>query len=190
MALESNNPQMSSSRISIRISPKIWPFLTTFAFSCAILVAVAWSLPDSEHKNIVFGILMLFIALSSWVQWKKSLRLHVAKGAIVLQSPLGIITPITNICHVAVDTKGALYFSLYDPELIYPPEKVGLIDQTMEEGGYHFAIQGISKPVALKICKACNLSPDHLIENELEPDEIRDIESFQALLLKKALMPR
>jgi membrane associated rhomboid family serine protease len=185
MALEPNNPQLNSSRISIRISPKVWPFLTTFAFSCAILVAVAWSLPDSEHKNIVFGILMLLIALSSWVQWKKSLKLHVTKGTLTFQSPLGIITPITNISHVAFDPKGTLYFSLYDPQLIYPPEKVGLIDQTMEEGGYHFAIQGISKPVALQICKACNLSPDYLIENELEPDEIRDIESFQSLLAQK-----
>ena len=185
MALESNHPQLNSSRISIRISPKIWPFLTTFAFSCAILVAVAWSLPDSEHKNIVFGILMLLIALSSWVQWKKSLRLHVTKGTLTLQSPLGIITPNTNICHVAVDPKGALYFSLYDPQLIYPPEKVRLIYQTMEEGGYNFTIQGISKPVALKICKACNLSPDNLIENELVPEEVIDVESFQALLAQK-----
>ena len=169
----------------MRISPKVWPFLSTFAFSSAILVAVAWSLPDSEHKNIVFGILMLLIASSSWVQWKKSLRLHVTKGTLTFHSPLGIITPITNISHVAFDPKGSLQFSLYDPELIYPPEKIGLINQTMEEEGYNFAIKGISKPLAIKICKVCNLSPDYLIENELEPDEIRDIESFQSVLAQK-----
>ena len=186
MVLEPDNPQFNSSRISIRISPKVWPFLSTFAFSAAILVAVAWSLPDSEHKNIVFGVLMFFIALSSWVQWKKSLRLQVTKGTLTLYSPLRIITPITNICHVAVDPKGTLQFSLYDPQLIYPPEKVGLVYQTMEEEGYNFAIKGISKPLALKICKACNLSPDHLIENELKSEEVRDIESFQALLAQKS----
>ena len=185
MVLEPNNPQLNSSIISMRISPKVWPFLSTFAFSSAILVAVAWSLPDSEHKNIVFGILMLLIASSSWVQWKKSLRLHVTKGTLTFHSPLGIITPITNISHVAFDPKGSLQFSLYDPELIYPPEKIGLINQTMEEEGYNFAIKGISKPLAIKICKVCNLSPDYLIENELEPDEIRDIESFQSVLAQK-----
>jgi len=186
MALDSNTPQLNSSRISIRISPKIWPFLSTFAFSSAIIVAVAWSLPDSENKNIVFGILMFFIALSAWVQWKKSLRLQISTGTLTLKSPLGIITPINNISHVAVDSKGTLQFSLYDAALIYPPAKVGLMNQTKEEEGYNFAIKGISKLLALKICKACNLSPDHLIENELELDEVQDVESFQALIAQKS----
>ena len=185
MALASNTPQLNSSRISISLSPKIWPFLSTFAFSSAILVAVAWSLPDSENKNIVFGILMFFIALSTWVQWKKSLRLKVSKGTLTLKSPLGIIIPINNICHVAIDPKGTLQFSLYDPELIYPPAKVGLMNQTLREEGYNFAIKGINKVLALKICKACNLSPDHLIENELELDEVGDIESFQTMIAQK-----
>ncbi|NBY00484.1 MAG: hypothetical protein EBQ87_00650, partial [Planctomycetes bacterium] len=187
MALEPNNTQMNSSRISIRISPKVWPFLSTFAFSCSILLAVAWSLPDSEHKNIVFGILMLLIAFSSWVQWKKSLRLHVTKGTLTLYSPLGIITPTTNICHVAFDPKGALQFSLYDPEMIYPPHRIGLIYQTMEEEGYNFAIKGISEPLAIQICKACNLSPDYLIENKLEQDEYETSNPFNPCWRKNSL---
>lgn len=186
MVLDLNNNQGPLSGTRIRITPKVWPFIMTFAFSLFVLGAIIFSLPPSDNKNVVFGFLVLLAAFSTYAQWKKSLRLIVSNGTITIASPLGIITPISNISHVAIDNRGTMQFSLYDTHLIYPPEKVELMHHNMEDEGYNFAIKGINKPLAIKICKICYLSPDDVVDDKLKSEEVQDVESFQALLAKKS----
>ncbi len=185
MELQRQKPLNYQVKKRLVLGPKLWPFALSLLLSALLLLVVAWSLPESEHKILVFVGLLLTLVFSSYYKWKKSLRIEVSQGILRIFSPSALATPLTNISQITIDPLSNLKVSLYNPDLVFPPTKTLSLLQDMDDYGFHFEILGINQNIAVDFCKVCNLLPDLLTEQLSDLENTTEIDSFQYFLKRR-----
>lgn len=185
--LEMETPVLETLRMELK--PRPWLILAGVAFSGLLLLAVGFSLPESEAKfPLLLGILGM-VLYSSWHRWRSEPRLQITSSAIRILSPLGWSTPLSNIANISLASRSGIHFLFHDLRLVKPEKAALKFQQNMMKHGWHFELAGPINVHGEQISRACNILPEKLSDQQSLEQSSNSVEVFHHMLAEDGNKP-
>lgn len=175
--------------IKLELKPRPWVILGGMAFSIVMLVAIAWSLPESPAKLSIFGLLFALVLTSGIRRWRREPRLQVTNTRIQVLSPVPWSTPLQNISHILLASHSGIHFQFQDLELVESRSLRLKFQENMERFGWHCEISGTTFSHGLKISRACNIIPEELSDAQSLEQSSSSVEVFHSILAGESPNP-